>query len=158
MAERDRRRRWDALGEPEGNDAPAPAPPDDPEPPRDEDRVSEAERALAVAPPLLGMPAVPRALSERVQRDAREAFEGIRGRVRADCWEAQPGEPEAPDAVDVVLSLSYDAEGTVIASGITEDREHSREGLAACLGPLVHELEVPAPGSHLSVELRVELP
>jgi hypothetical protein len=151
MAERDRQRGWD--DEPE-DDAPEPAPTGAGS--RSE-TPSEAEQAMAVAPPL-GVPAVPQELSERLQQDAGEAFEGIRKRVRSDCWDALPDDPEAPDEVDVVLSLSYGANGKVIASGISENRESSRAGLATCLGPLVHELDVPAPGSNLSIELSVTIP
>lgn len=127
-------------------------------PPIDRQRSSEADRATAVAPPLGGMPPVAPALVERVQRDARDAFDGIRDQVRSRCWDALPDDPDAPEAVEVVLSLSFDPHGAVLASGITDDREQHRPGLAACLGPLVHGLSVPAPKSHLSVEVRVEVP
>lgn len=151
MAERDRQRRWDDEPEPE----PEPA---SPAGSRGERVVSEAELAMAVAPPLLGVPSTPQERTERLQRDAGEAFEGIRKRVRSDCWDTLPDDPEAPDEVDMVLSLSYGADGKVLASGIQESREKNRPGVAACLGSLVHELDVPAPGSNLSIELSVTIP
>lgn len=150
MAERDRQRRWDDESESESE----PAVPGS----RSEKPVSDAELAMAVAPPLLGVPSGPQELAERLQQDAGEAFEGIRKRVRSDCWDALPDDPEAPDEVAVVLSLSYGADGKLLASGVSEDREINRPGLAACLGPLVHELDVPAPGSNLSIELSVTIP
>lgn len=150
MAERDRRRGWD--DEPDES-TPTPAPGT-----RGEKPIGEAELAMAVAPPLSGAPSTPRELVERVQRDAAEAFEGIRTRVRSDCWDALPDDPEAPEQVSVLLSLSYGADGKVIASGISENREQHRDGLAACLGPLVHGLEVPAPGTNLSIEVNVTIP
>jgi hypothetical protein len=152
MAERDRRRGWDEEPEP----APEPTPPGGDS--RSEKPVSEAELAMAVAPPLLGVPSAPQELADRLQQDAGEAFEGIRKRVRSDCWDALPDDPEAPDQVDVVLSLSYNADGKVLASGISENRESNRAGLSTCLGPLVHGLDVPAPGSNLSIELSVTIP
>jgi hypothetical protein len=150
MAERDRQRGWDDESEP----APEPAPSGGS---RSEAPVSEAELAMAVAPPL-GVPSAPQELAARLQQDAGEAFEGIRNRVRSDCWDALPDDPEAPDEVDVVLSLSYGADGKLLASGVSESREINRPGLTACLGPLVHELDVPAPGSNLSIELSVTIP
>lgn len=150
MAERDRQRRWDDAPTPTPGPAPAGGS-------RSEKPVSEAEMAMAVAPSL-GVPAAPQELAERLQQDAGEAFEGIRKRVRSDCWDALPDDPQAPDEVDVVLSLSYGADGKLLASGISENRENNRAGLAACLGPLVQELDVPAPGSNLSIELRVTIP
>lgn len=154
MAERDRQRHWDALAQAEEDE---PATPRDPEVPRSADAISEADRAMAVAPPLPGSP-TPHNLTERVQRDASEAFDGIRKRVRADCWDTLPDDPDAPEAVNVTLSLSYGADGKLLASGISESRESHRPGLAACLGPLIQELEVPAPGSNLSIELSVAIP
>jgi hypothetical protein len=151
MDERDRQRRWDDEPEPELT----PEPLDES---RGEKPVSEAERAMAVASPLLGVPAVPQEQAARLQRDAAEAFEGLRNRVRSDCWDALPDDPEAPDEVDVVLSLSYSADGNVIASGISESREKNRAGVAACLAPFIRELDVPAPGSNLSIELSVTIP
>jgi hypothetical protein len=150
MAERDRQRRWDD----EPDDEPEPAPGGGT---RSEEPVSEAELAMAEALPL-GVPSAPQELAAHLQKDAGEAFEGIRKRVRSDCWDALPDDPEAPDEVDVVLSLSYGADGKLLASGVSEDRENNRAGLAACLGPLVHELDVPAPGSNLSIELSVTIP
>ncbi|MFO7563443.1 MAG: hypothetical protein R6X02_12430 [Enhygromyxa sp.] len=124
---------------------------------REEYLQSEAAQAMAVAPPL-GVTAAPQGLDEKVQQDATEAFDDIRGRVRTECWDALPNDPEAPDAVNVVLSLSYGADGKLLASGISEDREASRKGLVKCLRPLIHELDVPAPGHNLSVELQVTIP
>ena len=121
-----------------------------------DERVPAAERAMAVAGPL-AMPPVDAAVSRRVAQDARAAFETLRPTVRAACWDSTAG-PEAPDRVALTLSLSYDASGSVIASGVAESREASRPGLAACLGPLVHALEVSAPGSNVSIELGVTLP
>jgi hypothetical protein len=148
MAERDRQRRWDDEPTPE------PAPPGGS---RSEKVVSEAERAMAVAPPL-DVPSIPQEQTERLQQDAGEAFEGIRNRVRSDCWDKLPDDPEAPDEVNLMLSLSYGADGKVIASGISENREGYRAGLATCLGPLIHGLDVAAPGSNLSIELPVTIP
>jgi hypothetical protein len=168
MAERDRQRGWD--------DQPttdlAPAPPGRSRGEKEKKVGSEAEQAMAVAPPLVGVPSTPQEVAERLQQDAGKAFEGIRERVRSDCWDTLPDDPEAPDEVTMMLSLSYGADGRVIASGITEPREGNREGnragspraaarssaLAACLDPLIHGLDVPAPGSNLAVELHVTIP
>jgi hypothetical protein len=152
MAERDRQRRWDDAPESESESEPAPSGEG-----RSEKPVSEAELAMAVAAPLDG-PSTPEELTERLQQDAGEAFEGIRKRVRSDCWDTLPDDPEAPDEVDVVLSLSYAADGKLLASGINESRAGYRAGLSACLAPLVQELDVPAPGSNQSIELRVTIP
>ena len=150
MAERDRQRGWD--------DEPTPIPtPAVPVGSRSEKPVSEADLAMAVAPPL-GVPSTSQELAERLQQDAGEAFEGIRKRVRSDCWDALPDDPEAPDEVDVLLSLSYGADGKLLSSGINENRENNRAGLAACLGPLIKDLDVPAPGSNLSIQLSVTIP
>jgi hypothetical protein len=147
MAERDRQRRWDDEPDPE------PAPPGGSR----NEKVVEAELGMAVAQPL-GVPSVPQEVTERLQKDAGEAFEGIRNRVRSDCWDKLPDDPEAPDEVTMMLSLSYGADGRVIASGVSEFPESSRAGLAHCLRPLIHGLDVPAPGSNLSVELSVTIP
>jgi hypothetical protein len=170
MAERDRQRRWDDEPTPESE----PAPPGGSRGDKEKKDVSEAERAMAVAPPLVGVPSTPQEVVERLQQDAGKAFEDIRKRVRSDCWDTLPDDPEAPDEVKMMLSLSYGADGRVIASGINESRDEGDRAagpravspramtrsstLAACLGPLVHGLDVPAPGSNLSVELSVTIP
>jgi hypothetical protein len=148
MAERDRRRGWDDDPEPE------PEPAGDS---RGEKPVGEEQLAMAVAAPL-GVPALPQELTERLQKDAGAAFEGIRHRVRSDCWDTLPDDPQAPDEVNLMLSLSYGADGKLLASGINESREGYRAGLSTCLGPLIQGLDVPAPGSNLSVELSVTIP
>lgn len=147
--ERDRRRRLEELGEDEPADRAAATPPAD-------ERVSEAERAMAVAGPL-AMPPVDPELAQRVERDARDAFEALRDRARAQCWDGIEV-PDSPGAVSVTLSISFDASGSVIASGIAENREASRPGLAQCLGPMIHSLEIPPPGSQVAVEVPVSLP
>lgn len=157
-AEHERRRRIDDLGADEPTEEIEPPPSELPPTPPPGERVSEAERAMAVAPPLLGLPPVPDELRQRVEADARAAFEGARDELRRECWDALPADPAAPEAVSVTLSLSYDAEGHVLASGVAEDRRAARAGVASCLGPRIHELSVPPPGTSLGVEVVVELP
>ena len=118
--------------------------------------VGEAEGVMATASE---MPSSRRSsgLSAQVEKDSAEAFEAVRSEAR-ECWNALPDDPEAPSSVALDLSLSYDAEGNVIASGVSEDREARRDGLSACLGPIVHGMRIPAPGSNTSVQVRVTVP
>jgi hypothetical protein len=140
MAERDRRRGWD--------DEPAP------EPARPV--VGGAELANSEVSPL-GVPSTPQERTE-LQKNAGEAFERIRNRVRSDCWDKLPDDPEAPDELNLTLRLSYDADGKVLMSGIHDPPEGYSVDLDDCLGPLIHGLDVPAPGSNGSVELHVTIP
>ena len=104
------------------------------------------------------MPNVRAPVLEKVHRDISEAFEQIRHRVRRECWDDLPDDPDAPDQVGLTLSVSVSAEGEMIASGVEEERGRSRKGLARCLGPLVHALEIPPPGQNVSTTIRVEVP
>jgi hypothetical protein len=153
FVERDRHRGLDD-DEDQGNDE---IPPPAPEDPRREEYVpSAAEQAMAIASPLPSLPQSP-GLAAQVEGDSAEAFDAVRSEAR-ECWNSLPDDPEAPSSVSLDLSLSYDAEGNVIASGVSEDREARRDGLAQCLGPIVHGLRIPAPGSNASVQVRVTVP
>lgn len=114
----------------------------------------EAGMATAVEMPSGGRSS---GLAAQVEKDSAEAFEAVRSEAR-ECWNALPDDPEAPSSVALDLSLSYDAEGNVIASGVSEDREARRDGLAQCLGPIVHGMRIPAPGANASVQVRVTVP
>lgn len=129
--------------------APSPTPPDDAQ------RRGAVDPALAVAPSLSGLPPVPADVVQRVEEDVLAEFASIRDRVRAKCWDPLP---DTPDTVEVGVSLSYAADGRVLASGIVEDRAHDVEGLAACLRPVVHGLNVPPPGNNVAVQVRLTLP
>lgn len=153
FAERDRRR---ALADEELDAVRATSPPTE-ESRRDDPVPSEAEQAMAIASPLPSLPH-PTGLAAQAEKDAADAFEAIRADVRDECWNTLPEDPAAPGSVPVDLSLSYDAEGNVLASGVSEDREARRDGLADCLGPLVHGLRIPPPGQNTSVQVRVTMP
>lgn len=129
-----------------------------------EDEPTEAAAEAAQPPPIAasrpgpaGTPAAETREPTRVEQASAEAFESVRSEVR-ECWNSLPDDPEAPSSVALDLSLSYDAEGNLIASGVSENREARRDGLAQCLGPIVHGLRIPAPGSNTSVQVRVTVP
>lgn len=153
FTQRDRRRALDDDDDDGTDEIPAPAPDDRR---REEYVPSEAEQAMAIASPLPSVPQPP-GLATQVEKDSAEAFEAVRSEAR-ECWNALPDDPEAPSSVALDLSLSYDAEGNVIASGVSEDREARRDGLAQCLGPIVHGMHIPAPGANTSVQVRVTVP
>lgn len=96
--------------------------------------------------------------ASQVERDAAEAFETVRAEVVDKCWNSLPDDPDAPSSVSVDLSLSYDPEGNLIATGVSEDRAARRDGVATCLGPIVHNLKIPPPGAHRSARVRVTIP
>ncbi|MCX4246716.1 hypothetical protein [Paraliomyxa miuraensis] len=152
--ERDERRRRDELDRLDARGTSTePAPPSTP---ADRAGAIAGDPSMAVAGPL-GMTPVSAALERQVIEDARKSFDDVRDRVRSECWDATQT-PDAPDEVTVGLSLSFDAAGKVISSGVVENREATREGLATCLGPIIHTLEIPAPGANLSIVVDVAIP
>jgi hypothetical protein len=125
---------------------------------RQERRSSAAEAASAIAPPLAMMPTVSPELLGRVTDDATRAVVARRSEIRSQCWDALPDAEDAPAEVPLGLSISFDASGKVLASGVSEDRETARAGVAACVGPIVHSLEIPPPGANVGIELSITVP
>src|SRR5690554_653103 len=87
---------------------------------------------MAVAPAMLGLPAVPTTLSERVQRDADEAFQEIRGRVRAACWDALPDDPDGGEHARGPDGLLHEPGGFPV---VTLDSSRRRVGSSVDLRP-----------------------
>lgn len=154
-AARDRHRAF-AEDDPPPIDDRSPSSPS--EPPRERPVPTEADLAMAVAAPLPSQSGASAEVEAQISESAAEAFEAIRDDVRDQCWDALPEDPDAPSSIPLELSLSYDPDGNVIASGVSEDHEVRRDGVAGCLGPLVHQLKIPAPGARASVSVRITIP
>jgi hypothetical protein len=133
---------------------------------RDEHRPEADERrqqtpqdaAAAIAPPLAVAPTAPPGIIARVTDDTAQAIDAARSEIRSQCWDALPNDEDAPAEVSLGLSVSFDARGKVIASGVSESRDAARPGVAQCVGAIVHGLEIPAPETNVGVELSITVP
>jgi len=131
-------------------EAPAPAPQ-----PVDPERQAQEPTEPAVAEPIPASPTVEAAITATLAA-AQDEVAKVRSEMRSKCWSgASRG---GIDSAKLAFSLSYDAEGNVLASAVQQSRESYVDGLDRCLAPFAHALTVPAPGEPVSVEVEVELP
>jgi hypothetical protein len=89
---------------------------------------------------------------------ANEAVDAIRGEMAKACWDTLDKPASASAGAKLGFSLSYDAEGKVVASSVVQERDKYVEGLDRCLAPFAQKLEVPAPEQAVSLDLAFELP
>lgn len=114
--------------------------------------------AQAIAPPF---PAALTPSSDAVERATaalEDAVADARSGIRSKCWNELATGEDTPSEVTLHLSVSFDGDGNVVASGVSEDREARLDGLAQCVTPLVHGLEIPPPGEPVPVELSITVP
>ncbi len=77
------------------------------------------------------------------------------GTMRRECWEPLV---DRPNGATIEFSLSYDADGNVIASAVQQTREHYSEALGTCLANHATGLKIEAPGEPVSLSVPVALP
>lgn len=152
LRERDRVREDEPAAPPTAPTAPADAVAQ-PDPPVDPARQEPSEPPSA--------PAVPASPTiEGAMAAAKTAAEGevakVRTEMRRACGDAL--DRGGGGSVKLGFSLSFDAEGKVLASAVQQGRETYIDGLDRCLAPFAHAIAVPAPGEPVSVEVDVELP
>jgi hypothetical protein len=116
------------------------------------------DAAAAIAPPLAMAPTAPPGIIARVTDDTAQAVDAVRSEIRSQCWDALPDGKDTPAEVSLGLSVSFDARGKVIASGVSENRDAARPGVAQCVGAIVHGLEIPPPDTNVGVELSITVP
>jgi hypothetical protein len=157
LRERDRQQDDEARNERSavpGATTPEAAPELEPTPPTDDrDRTAPIEQPTVVGPP--GSPTVEAAMAA-AKAAAQDEVAKVRGEMRSKCWNTvdRGGISEAK----LGFSLSFDAEGKVLASAVQQQRDSYITGLDTCLGPFAHAIAVPAPGEPVSIEVEVELP
>jgi hypothetical protein len=130
--------------------APAPAAAASPE---KREHVESEEPLTVVSPP--ASPTIEASMAA-AKAAAEDAVAEVRSDMRRKCWDTvdRGGIGEA----ELGFSLTFDAEGRVIASAVQQGREGYIQGLDTCLGPFAHALAVPAPGEPVSVDVTFELP
>jgi len=158
LRERDRLQENEARNEPlpvapvpttpEAVPAPEPTPSVD-----DRDRTTPTEPPTVVGPP--GSPTIEAAMTA-AKAAAQDEVAKVRSEMRNKCWNTV--DRGAISEAKLGFSVSFDAEGKVLASAVQQGRDSYIPGLDACLAPFAHALSVPAPGESVSVEVDVELP
>ena len=109
---------------------------------------AEAPRSVAATTP----PTTTVAVLASAQAEAR------RSEIRSACWDNLPSGESDPSSVPLVVTLSFDPEGNVLASGTKESRDARRDGVASCVGRKLHDMRIDPPGTHVSVEIPIEVP
>jgi hypothetical protein len=112
----------------------------------------------AEQPTVEGPPASPtvEAAMAAAKTAAQDEVAKVRGEMRRKCWDG--AERGGVGSAKLGFSVSFNAEGQVIASAVQQGRDSYVPGLDTCLGPFAHALEIPAPGETVSVEVELELP
>lgn len=110
----------------------------------------DATPALASAPTVQSSGAIAKLASAEV--------EAMRGRIRTECWDKLPAGDADPASVPILVNLSFGPDGKVIASGTKESRDARRDGVANCVGTMLHGMEIAPTGAHAAVEISVDVP
>lgn len=119
------------------------------------ERREDPEAPPAAAPPL--PPPSPTVEVAMVQANvaAKAAVDKAQPKLRRECWDTLANRP---DAAQVEFSLSYDADGNVIASAVQQGRENYNAELGTCLGKQATALKIEAPGEPVSLNVAVDFP
>jgi hypothetical protein len=107
------------------------------------------------APPAPSAAAPDRAI---VMAAAMKELERHRAAVVEKCVKPALAQRPSPPQIKLGFDVTFDPQGKQIARGVSEDRETRREGVSTCAMETLPELQVPAPGAHVRVELPWTLP
>jgi hypothetical protein len=132
------------------------------------DRALEARRRAASppAPPSAPPPALDPeaqaandayiALRTRVLGDVQRALDGQSDALRDACW--QPGLTGGAASASFKINATFDADGKLLAKGISDDRDAGAPGVGQCLRQQPLALEIPPPGKAITVDAPLRLP
>ncbi len=136
------------------------------------ERTAEEARRIAEAPPP-EPPPPPVELTE-AQKAAQEAYFALREKTAGEvakvlgaqkdalkqaCW--KPALTNGVSSALFALNASFDAEGHLLASAISETRGPdgtSAGGVGECLRAQALKLDIPAPGQSVNVDVAISLP
>ena len=108
------------------------------------------------------VPAAPVAATLEVKAIAAEngrlALETVRAVMVERCWTSAAAKQPEPRQIPLMFNLSFSAQGQLVAFGISETRGADRPDVATCLRLLELRLQIPPPGSPLSVDVPFTLP
>lgn len=97
-------------------------------------------------------------LKQKVARHATEALEAKRKDLVKECWApAAKANPE-PALARYSFNVTFDAEGTEIARGISDVRGFERPDVGQCLRQQPLGLRIPPPGVSVMVDVPFTLP
>lgn len=96
-------------------------------------------------------------IKERGQENARQALETFRPKF-LECWAASVARTPEPPRIQLVFSLSFAPDGSIVALGIAEDHAAERPDVAECMRALRVQFSIPAPGVVLVTEVPFTLP
>lgn len=116
----------------------------------------------AVAPGEAAAPAAPAGptdeLKQKVIKQVTEALEGQRKDLVKECWApAAKANPE-PALARYSFNVTFNAEGTEIARGISDVRGFERPDVGQCLRQRSLGLRIPPPGVNVMVDVPFTLP
>ena len=98
------------------------------------------------------------AAQARAQSDAAAALEERRAEWIERCWRPSVNKQAEPRRITLTFDLSFDAAGTLVATGVSEDRTAARPDVAQCLRSRPLALQIRPPGVPVRVEVPFELP
>lgn len=93
-----------------------------------------------------------------IDEDVAKAIEELRARAAKECWAPHKSDPGVPSKVKLVYSGSFDAGGTEVARGLSEDRAAAAPVVAACIRAFKMDLKIPAPGRYVNATVPFEVP
>lgn len=113
---------------------------------------------LDSSPPASPPPASSARPQTAIDADVAKAIAALAQRTSKECYAPLKGQPGTPAKVKFVYSGSFDPTGKEVARGISEDREANSPMVAACLRAFKMDLEIPAPGQYVNVNVPFEVP
>lgn len=118
-----------------------------------------AASSVATAPVAPAPSSAPAPDLDKVKVAALKDLERHRQAITKQCLTEVPAaQPDPPGGIKVQFNVTFDAEGRQIGRGISEDREHTRPGVGACLSRVLPALSVPPPGQTVQVFLDLSIP
>ena len=116
-------------------------------------------RTTGAVSPMANPPTVPSTVVDtgRTFAQAQAALDALQPQLAERCWtESGAGEPSS---IVVTYDVTFKADGSIYALGISESREAYRADVATCLRRLSRPvLPVDPPGSTVGVTLQLALP
>jgi len=118
--------------------------------------VPAAPAPVAVAPkPVVPSPSVDK---KRVIEEASASLDKHKKALSEKCLAPSLAKKPDPSKVKYIFNITFDANGKVIARGVTEDRETARSEVLACVSANFPELQVSPLGQSVLVDVPLELP
>lgn len=121
---------------------PPPPPPREPAPPLDAEAQAAHDAHVA--------------LRTRVVADVQRELAKQSGALKDACW--QPGLTGGASSANFKINASFDADGKLLARGISDDRDAGAAGVGECLRKQPLALEIPPPGQAITVDAPLRLP